>query len=309
MLDVRRLRVLLAVAEHGGIAAAARALTFTPPAVSQHVAALERQLGVSLVDRGGRTARLTAAGQRLAGHARQVLAGLEAAEADMAHLGDGLRGTVAVGTIATLGQTLLPAAMAALRDTAPELDLRVEECEPEDGLPVLARGDLDVVLGCEYTLLPARSPAHVERVDLFTEALLVAVPAGHRLAGPEVDLADLRDERWIAPSAGSACETILRRSCALAGYDPHVVAHCGDFAVATALVRAGHGITLLPSVATPGLDGGGVRLLGVRLLGVRRPGVHRTLYAAIRRGTRRHPLVGCLLNAVTTAAERYAAPS
>jgi len=297
MLDVRRLRVLLAVAEHGGIAAAARALTFTPPAVSQHVAALERQLGVPLVDRGGRTARLTAAGQRLAGHARQVLAGLEAAEADMARLGGAPHGTLAVGTIATLGQTVLPAALATL---APGVDLRIEECEPEDGLPALGRGELDVVLGCEYTLAPRRAMVRVERVDLFTEALLVAVPAGHPLAGPEVDLAELRDERWIAPAAGSACETILRRSCALAGYDPHVVAHCGDFVVATALVRAGHGVALLPGIATPPLGG------GVRLLGVRRPGVQRTLYAAIRQGTRQHPLVSCLLDAVTTAAGQYA---
>lgn len=304
MLDVRRLRVLLAVAEHGGIAAAARALTFTPPAVSQHIAALERQLGVPLVDRGGRTARLTAAGHRLAGHARQVLAALAAAEADLAHLGGDPRGTLAVGTIATLGRTLLPAAMTTLRTTAPGVDLRVEECEPEDGLPALARGDLDVVLGCEYGLAPRRAPAHVDRVDLFTEALLVAVPSDHPLHGPDVDLAELRDERWIAPAAGSSCETILRRSCALAGYEPHVVAHCGDFAVATALVGAGHGIALLPGIAVPTPGAGGVRLLGVR-----RPGVRRALYAAVRQGTRGHPLVSCLLDALTSGAHQYAQPS
>ncbi|RSM87457.1 LysR family transcriptional regulator [Kibdelosporangium aridum] len=300
MLDVRRLRVLLAVSEHGGVAAAARALTFTPPAVSQHIAALERQLGVPLVDRSGRTARLTAAGHRLAGHARQVLADLEAAEADMAQLGGDLRGTIAVGTVPTLGMTVLPAAMATLRATAPGVDLRIRECEPEEGLPALARGDLDVVLAGEYSLTPNRSPAHIERIDLFTEALLIAVPSDHAVHGPDVDLAELRDERWISPAVGSSCETILLRSCALAGYEPHVVAHCGDFAVATALVEAGHGITLLPSIAVPGSRE------DVRLLGIRQPGVHRTLYAAIRQGTRQHPLVNCLLDVVTTTAQHYA---
>ncbi|TDD49312.1 LysR family transcriptional regulator [Nonomuraea terrae] len=304
MLDVRRLRVLLAVAEHGGIAAAARALTFTPPAVSQHIAALERQVGMLLVDRSGRTARLTAAGHRLAGHARQVLAGLEAAEADLASLDGDLRGTLAVGTIATLGRTLLPAALTTLRTTAPDVDLRIEECEPEDSLPALARGDLDVVLAGEYGLTPQRPQAHIDRIDLFTEPLLIAVACDHPLRGPDVDLAQLRDERWIAPAAGSSCETMLQRICALAGFEPHVVAHSGDFTVAAALVSAGHGITLLPAIATPPTSGDAT---GVKLLGVHQPGIHRTLYAAIRQGTRQHPLVNCVLDALTTSAERFPA--
>ncbi|WP_336207056.1 LysR family transcriptional regulator [Nonomuraea sp. LPB2021202275-12-8] len=300
MLDVRRLRVLLAVADHGGIAAAARALTFTPPAVSQHIAALERQVGMLLVDRSGRTARLTAAGDRLAGHARHVLADLEAAEADLASLDGDLRGTLVVGAIATLGRTLLPATLTALRTTAPEVDLRLEECEPEDGLPALMRGELDVVLAGEYGLTPQRPQAHIDRIDLFAEPLMIAVARDHPLQGPEVELAHLRDERWIAPAAGSSCETMLRRSCALAGFEPHVVAHSGDFAVAAALAGAGHGITLLPAIATSPRLGDAA---GVRLLGVHQPGMHRTLYAAIRQGARRHPLVGCVLDALTTSAD------
>src|SRR5882724_4651971 len=127
MLDVRRLRVLLAVAEQGGIAAAARALSFTPPAISQQIAALERQVDTELVDRSQRTARLTPAGQRLAGHARQVLAGLEAAEADLASLGGGVRGTLRVGVVPTLGRGLLPGVLAGLAGTAPDLDFQVDQ--------------------------------------------------------------------------------------------------------------------------------------------------------------------------------------
>ncbi|TDX08255.1 LysR family transcriptional regulator [Kribbella sp. VKM Ac-2566] len=298
MLDVRRLRVLLAVAEHGGIAAAARALTFTPPAVSQHVAALERQLGVSLVDRTGRTARLTATGHQLAMHARHVLAALEAAEADLANLaGHDRRGTLAVGTIPTLGRTLLPATMTALQAIAPGVDLRIQQSEPEDSLPALVRGDLDVVLASEYSLTPRRSLARTDRLDLFTEPLYVAVPPDQNVHEPEVDLAELREERWIAPAAGGSCETTLLRSCASAGYEPHIVAHCADFAVAAALVQTGFGIALLPNIAAPRDD-------TVRLLDIRHPGVHRTLYAAIRRGTREHPVLSDFLEALTATVQQ-----
>jgi DNA-binding transcriptional LysR family regulator len=303
MLDVRRLRVLLAVAEHGGVAAAARALTFTPPAVSQQLAALERQLDVALVDRTGRTARLTAAGQRLADHARQVLASLEAAEADLANLSGDLRGVLTVGVIPTLGRTLLPAALTDLAASAPGLDLRIEQYEPEDSLPALARGNLDIALAGEYGLAPRRPLAHIQRIDLFTEPVLIAVDHDHRLVGPDVAVADLRDERWIAPAAGSSCDVLLQRSCALAGYEPHVVAHCADFEVAVALVGAGHGVALVPGIAASAAnacrDG-----TSVRFLRAQNPRINRTLYAAIRQGTQQHPLLARLLDALATNAHQ-----
>lgn len=297
VLDVRRLRVLLAVSEHGRVAAAARALAFTPPAVSQQIAALERQVGLALVDRTGRTMRLTPAGQRLAGHARRVLADLEAAEADLAAFDGTVRGTLRVGAISTLGRGLLPATLAHLARSAPGLDLRVEQLEPEDSLPALTRGDLDVALAGEYAMTPRRPDAQVERVDLFTEPVLVAVPRDHPVTGTAVRLADLRDERFIAPAAGSACAVLLERSCALAGYEPHVVARCADFAVALALAAAGLGVALVPRIASgPDAD------LPVRLLTASDPPISRTLYAAVRPGAVGHPSIACLLEALTTAA-------
>src|SRR5437868_3486545 len=156
MLDVRRLRVLLAVAENGGVAAAARALSFTPPAVSQQIAALERQLDVALVDRSQRTVRLTAAGERLAGHARLVLAGLAAAEVDLANLDGAVRGVLRVASVPTIGRTLLPQALGRLAASAPDLELRIDEAEPEDSLPAVVRGVYDVVIAGEYGLAPRR---------------------------------------------------------------------------------------------------------------------------------------------------------
>ena len=296
------MRVLLAVAEHGGIAAAARALSFTPPAVSQQIAALERQLDVELIDRSQRMARLTLAGHRLAGHARQVLAGLEAAEADLASLDGPIHGVLRIGTIPTLGRTLLPATLAHLGASAPELDLRIEQIESEESLPALARGELDVAMAGEYDLTPGRRHTSVERLNLFTEPVFVAVPANYPLPGPHVRLEDLRDARWIAPAPGTSCAVLLERSCAIAGYEPGVVGHCADFALAADIVAAGHGIALIPSIAAPTNDSPSVRLLTAE-----DPSIHRTLYAAIRHGTRRHPATASLIEALTVAAKHFTA--
>src|SRR5882757_149660 len=293
MLDVRRLRVLLAVAEQGGIAAAARALSFTPPAVSQQIAALERQVDTVLIDRSQRTARLTPAGQRLAGHARRVLAGLEAAEADLAGLDGAVRGILRVGIVATLGRGLLPGVLAGLAATAPELDFRVDQLEPEESLPALGRGELDVVLAGEYGLAPRRLDTSIERIELFTEPVFVAVRDDVALAGSEVCLADLSEARWIAPAPGTSCAVLLERSCALAGFEPMVVGRCADFDLAAALVRAGHGITLIPRIAaTPAATA------GLRLLTATDPPIHRSIFAAVRHGAREHPAISCFLDAV-----------
>lgn len=298
VLDVRRLRVLLAVAEHGGVAAAARALSFTAPAVSQQLAALERQLDVALVDRSGRTAVLTAPGQRLAEQARAVLALLEAAEADLADHTGAPRGVLRIGSAPTLGRALLPGVLARLAVVAPQLDLRIEQLEPEDSLVALARGDLDLALAGEYALTPRRAQVGVERLDLVTEPVHVAVHAGHPLAdGHDVHLSDLRTERWIAPATGSSCALLLERSCAIAGYEPHVVARCADFAMATALVAAGHGVTLLPACAATDPPP------KVRLLHALDPPIRRTLYAATRPGTRRQPILACLLDTLAAQAQ------
>lgn len=297
MMDVRRLRVLLAVSEHGGVAAAARALSFTAPAVSQQLAALERQLDVALVDRSGRTAVLTAPGQRLAEHTRTVLALLETAEADLADHSGAPRGLLRIGAVATLGRALLPGVLSKLSAVAPQLDLRIEQLEPEDSLVALARGDLDLILAGEYALTPRRAQVGVERLDLVIEPVYIAVLSDHPAAGGnQVRLGDLRDARWIAPAAGSSCAQLLDRSCAIAGYEPHVVARCADFPMAAALVAAGHGVTLLPACAATDLPA------QVVLLQPLDPPIQRTLYAGIRPSTRRQPRLSCLLDIVAEEA-------
>lgn len=294
MIDVRRLRVLLAVRENGGVGAAARALDFTSPAVSQQIAALERQVGRPLLDRTSHRARLTPAGERLAEHAAAVLARLEEAESDLAGFGGrGPVGAVAVGSIPTVGRAALPDVVRRLVETAPDLRLRIEQAEPEDSLPAVARGDLDVAVMSQYSRTPRRRDYRLEWHTLAEEPLLVALPAHHALAGGDIALAALSDQPWIAPADPSSCFTMLQRSCAAAGFEPLIVGHCADFAMALALVGAGQGVALVPAIATTGEPADGVHL--ARITDVP---ASRTLYAATRHGTAGHPGIAAFVSAL-----------
>jgi molybdate transport repressor ModE-like protein len=297
VIDPARLRTLLAIQEYGSIAAAARALAFTPPAVSQQIAALERQLGVELLNRDRRTARLTGAGTVLAAHAEQILAQLEAAEADLTQARGNIAGHLTIGVIPTIARTLLPAALSALRAAAPALDAQVHQMEPEDSLRALRRGDLDAAVAAEYQSIPQQVPAGLQRHDLFTEPVLLAVPAGH-LPDHATAMSTLAHERWIAPKPGTSCFTLLERSSGIAGFTPHTVATCDDFSVTLALVGAGHGIALLPESATalqaPEL------LQQCQFLQLTEPATHRTIFTAIRSGTSAAPPITRFLDTLTS---------
>jgi DNA-binding transcriptional LysR family regulator len=302
MLDVRRLRVLVAISEHGGVSAAARALLFTPPAVSQQVAALERQLGVQLLDRSQRNARLTSAGARLAEHARQVIAGLEAAEADVIGTRPAARGLLRLATMPSTGRMLVPGIIGRLAKDHPEIELRIDVTEPEAALPALARQETDAVLAAEYGLTPRRLASSIERVDLFDEQMYVAIPASSAILGPDVELAEFRDARWIAPAERSACALALERSCALAGYEPHVVSRTADFAVAASFVAAGYGMTLLPAMVADDLRLEADRR-HIRLLTSIDPPISRTVYLALRHGSRARPAIAALLDCANAEAD------
>lgn len=296
MLDVRRLRVLLAVHQHGGVAAAARALSYTPPAVSQQLAALEREAGQALVDRAAHRATLTPAGMMLAEHAADVLARLEQAEAALAgHAEGGPVGVVRVGSIPTVGTAVLPGVIRSVRAGLPGLVLRVEQVEPEDSLPAVARGDLDLALAGEYALTPRRPDARLQRVDLVTEPVLVALPEGHpAVSGPgPVDLAGMAAEPWVAPAGGSSCFAMLERACAAAGFAPDVVGHCADFPMALALVSAGQGLAIVPGIAAGPPYASAVPGVVLREAS---PPVHRRLFAAVRRGSAGHPALAAVLD-------------
>jgi DNA-binding transcriptional LysR family regulator len=296
MLEVRRLRLLREVAARGTLAAAAEALNFTPSAVSQQLAVLERETGVRLLERSGRRVRLTDAGGRLVEHAELVLAQLEQAEADLARGQKTVRGMVRLGAFPTAARGLVPGAAALLRAAHPDLRVVLHELEPHESLPAVRLGELDVAVIHQYDLLPRRREPGVTSPLLAEDPLSVALPPGHPAAGDAIRLSDLRDERWIGGQPDTSCYAIVLRACALAGYSPEVDFHSNDFSVVLALVEAGLGVALVPDLALRHLTTTAV------LRPVAEAPLGRELRVAIRRGSRDRPAVAAAVDALRTTA-------
>jgi DNA-binding transcriptional LysR family regulator len=298
MLDVRRLRVLHAVSSYGSVTAAAAALGYTAPAVSQQLAALERDVGMQLTERAGRGIELTPAAAILVAHTDALLSQLDAAESDLAALRDQVAGRVALAAFPSAGASFVASAWAALAQSAPQVRLELVEMEPEESLPAVLRGQADVAVAHEYDLLPRPLDPLFERRELLTDPVVLAVPADHPLAGrPEVPLGELSGLPFLAPRDGTSCAEMIQRACARAGFVPRVVARATDFAVLLSLVEAGAGITLVPRLA--------VRQLPprVRLLTPAEP-VTRQIFTVSRRGGDRKPAVRVVLDALEAEATR-----
>ena len=251
MLDLRRLRLLRELKERGTIAAVADALQFTPSAVSQQLAMLERETGVRLLERAGRGVRLTDAALVLVEHADALLERASVAEADLAAAAGTVMGR---GRIAGFRSVLLRIAMpaiAALARDAPRLRCEIVEAEPEQALPALALGDLDLVLADEWQHQPLRLPAGLERHELLRDPVRVVVPAGH----PATSLPELAGEPWATGHPGMAWEEMTQRTCReLGGFEPDIRHRVNDATIALALVAAGQAVTLLPELPLAGCE-------------------------------------------------------
>ncbi|GII79371.1 LysR family transcriptional regulator [Sphaerisporangium rufum] len=290
MMELRRLRILQELHAEGTVAGAARALHLTPSAVSQQLAVLGREAGVPLLERHGRRLRLTAAGQVLLKHADAVAAQLETARSDLAAYADGRLGVERAGGFPSAIVLLLAPAAAALRRTHPDRRVEISEVETEVALPMLVRGELDIVVVMSSAKLPAADDPRIRLVELMVDPQDAALPAGHRLAGEEqVDLAALAGEDWVAPLPGTACREVLEAGCRQAGFQPRIMHGATDFSAALALVACGLGVTLIPRlIGSAGTAGVTVR----PLTGPRVP--VRLLYAAVRRGSGPTPLLSAL---------------
>jgi DNA-binding transcriptional LysR family regulator len=290
MLDLRRLRLLRELNERGTIAAVADALQFTPSAVSQQLAMLERETGVRLLERAGRGVRLTDAALVLVEHAEALIERSALAEADLAAAAGTVmgRGRIA-GFQSVLVQIALPAIAALARD-APRLRCEVVEAEPEQALPALALGDLDLVLGDEWPHQPWRLPPGLERHELLRDPVRVVLPAGH----PATALADLAGEPWVTALPGLAWEEMTRRTCReLGGFEPDIRHRANDATIALALVAAGQAVTLLPELPLAGHE----HAVDVLPLA----GVSRAIFAVTRAADAARPSTQALLAAVRDA--------
>ena len=257
MLDIRRMKVLREVATRGSFSAAAEALNFTQSAVSQHIAALERETGTQLVERFSRGVRLTEAGTVLVTHADAILARLESAEEDLAAIA-GLRGgRLRLVCFQSAGATVVPRAVATFHGRHPDVELSLREAEPDEAAVLLKSGDVDLALVYDHPatmLVPKLELTHL--LDDCYDALL---PAGHKLADRRrLSLADLSDAPWILSTSTCGCRQITQATCRDAGFEPRVAFEADETLAAQALVAAGVGVTLLPRMALTAVHPGTV---------------------------------------------------
>ena len=271
------------------MSAAAETLRITASAVSQHVTALEREAGVVLVERDPRGLRLTAAGAILAREAEVILARLDAVHEQVLALGGLRAGVLRLGAFATAAATLMAPAIGAFARSHPEVPISFVQGDPEDLVPRLRRGELDLVLTYEYDHAPAVDVEVPPSVQLLQDPFRVVLPARHPAArGDTVRLADLRDEEWIGETR-SDCRLFLPRACAEAGFEPRVWSLSSDYQVSMALVAERGAVALMPVLAL----GDPPPAVAVRPLQGRAP--VRRVAATHRESGKRAPAVAAML--------------
>jgi DNA-binding transcriptional LysR family regulator len=252
MLDVRRLRVLREVGRQPSLSAAAQALSYTPSAVSQQIAALERELGVGLVQRGARGASLTDAGRVLVRHADEIFGRIETAEEELQALAGLETGRLRLGAFSTACAVLVPRAVVAFRGRHPGVDVSLVELDPEDALAQLRARELDTALVYEF---PLEQPAALDGlafVHLLDDRLYVALPPGHRLAHRRrLRLAELADEPWVQGVYRGSTLQVLPAACRAAGFEPTIVFRSDDHVAVQGLVAAGLGVAVVPQLTVP----------------------------------------------------------
>jgi len=304
MLDLRRLRLLRELHERGTIAAVADALQFTPSAVSQGLATLEREAGVPLLERAGRGVRLTDAGLVLVGHADALLTRSALAEADLAAAAGEVTGRVRIAGFQSVMLNLAIPAMEALGRDAPRLRCELVEAEPEDSIPALALADIDLVLADEWQHHPRRLPPSLQRHDLFHDPVNVVLPARHPAArrhDAAVPLAELAGEPWATGHPGMGWEEVTQRTCReLGGFDPDIRYRANDATISLALVSHGLAVTLLPDLVVPH------RHPGVTARPIAEGSVDRAILAVTRTADATRPSASAALRAIEDAAAALA---
>src|SRR5919108_4903732 len=301
MLDVRRMQMLQAVAREGSVSAAARALGYTQPAVSHHIARLEEEVGAALITRLGRGVRLTDAGRALVDHADAVLTRLTAAEEELAAIAGLRAGRVRLAAFPSASATLMAGALSRLRGEHPGVEVVFTEAEPEDALPLLRSGDLDLVLGFSYPAVGLRDGRDLETIPLLRDPSQAVLHPDHGAANGNGTLAlgRLAEETWIAGCV--RCRGHLLHLAGAAGFAPAIAYSTDDYVTVQSLVAAGLGVTLLPSLALLAARADGVAVR--ELAGA--PG--RTVEVILPAASRRPPAVAAMLTALRAAAAALAA--
>ena len=288
MLDVRRLRLLSELARRGTIAEVGRAVGYSASAVSQSLAQLELETGMALLERDGRRVRLTPAAHRLVARTDRVLAELDAAEAELAAEQGSVRGQLMIGTFPSAGAWLVAPAVHSLVAQHPELECSIREHEPEDGIPLLRSGELDLLVSESYDDVPTAPAGGLEQHVLVSEPLLLAVQAP---AAESVALAQLAGATWISGVAGTQYVGAVEQACRAAGFVARVGHRADDATLILGLVASGLGVGLVPELAcTP--------YAGVAYARATPAPPRRHVSALLRRGAAQRPALAALLDAL-----------
>ena len=301
-MELRRLRLLDALARLGTVAAVADTLAYSPSSVSVQLAQLEREAGVALLRRVGRTLELTPAGHRLAAYASDALAADEAVRTELAHLGDAPRGRLRMTIVQTPALALLPATLDRLATAAPDLHIEVMQRETAPALDDLRARIVDLVVGIEYDPVPVARQRDITRHDLMREDVLLALHPEHRPAVPgTIALADCEDLDWATGHRGTGLDVVLRNVCnRLAGFEPTVRHRSDDGLVLGALVASGRAVALLPALLTGALP-------PITALPLAEERLQRTIFTAARSRAADAPAVTALRAALRYAATAAAA--
>ncbi|MFH8934439.1 LysR family transcriptional regulator [Streptomyces griseosporeus] len=302
MIEARHLRVLRAVAATGSFSAAGRELGCTQPAVSQQMKALEASVGTPLLVRSGREMRLTQAGEALVRHAAGILAGLTAAEEEVAAIAGLRAGRVRLVSFPSGSSTLVPTALAALRAAHPGTRVSLEEAEPPQSVDKLRAGDCDIALAFRY-----EGAAVADEWDdlvvrpLLRDPLIALVPERHPLArsaasAGSVAIGALAGEPWIAGCP--RCRGQLVEVCEAAGFTPRIDFATDDYPAVVGLVGAGLGVAVLPQLAVESVRPRGVRMLTLE------PSVRREVVALTLPDLAQVPAVAATLEQLARAATR-----
>jgi DNA-binding transcriptional LysR family regulator len=287
-MDVDKLRALVELSRLGTMTAVAAVTGFGTSAVSQQLTALQRQVGVPLIEADGRRVRLTPAGRRLAEHGRGILAAITAAEMDVAAR-TAPHGPVRIAGNTMALQGLLIPAVAELALEYPAVRLELTEGEPPEVLSLLDDDRIDLGFVYDYTLVPRRW-RHPGRL-LHASPMVIAVPTN--AAVPEriataADLGSLRDQRWIANSRDSADDELTERLCALGGWTPTIAHRADSLDLVVDLVLAGQGVSVLVADAP--------QAARVRTVPLDLANVHRRMWSVVRAGSGGWPATTAVLD-------------
>lgn len=302
MLDARRLQALHAVVETGSITEAAAALGYTASAVSQSVAALEREAKTPLFERSGRGIRPTQAGLLLAQHAGAVMAQLRGAEEALEAFRAGQAGRLRVAAFATAGTVLVPRALARFKESHAGVELDLKMAEADEALTQLSSGLIDLAVVGED------EPPEHRRADAFLYTHLLDDPyrlvlpantaAGSRRDG--VELESLKEEPWISTaSARCDCLETVTETCARAGFTPRFTLEADEFATTIGFVAAGLGVAMVPLLALSSVPD------EVRVCRIRRDEPKRYVYAVTRAAGAQDGMVQAMIEALHTSAHAH----